>query len=230
MTSWCVEDNFRRYALLLYAHFLKHTTCTITNFSTTKTVVEILRRSGFEESDSGKIVLPTFLSISSWFNRIPVTLISDIGQIARKLNAEHRQILEDHASCECTHLIVKEPAEYCYIVAKRRKKRGIPFVDVLYCSYLTILERHFERIKIALLVKMKALVLLIDTRLFARTGLHVAWTIGRPIFYRSGSLATVTLVAIIEEQFGIKIRLEDMMEFVSFEAIADFVEKKLVEQ
>lgn len=37
------------------------------------------------------------------------------------------------------------------------------------------------------------------------------------------SLATLTLIGVIEESFGIKIPLEDLEEFVSFELIADYI-------
>lgn len=44
------------------------------------------------------------------------------------------------------------------------------------------------------------------------------------------SLATVTLVALLEEEFAVSIGFEDMMEFVSFEVVADFIEQRSANQ
>lgn len=40
------------------------------------------------------------------------------------------------------------------------------------------------------------------------------------------SLSTVTLISVIEEEFGIEVPAEDLEAFVSFELIADWLEEK----
>lgn len=40
------------------------------------------------------------------------------------------------------------------------------------------------------------------------------------------SLSTVTLISVIEEEFGIEVPAEDLEVFVSFELIADWLEEK----
>jgi hypothetical protein len=105
------------------------------------------------------------------------------------------QIFEDHAGCECGHLVVREAEDYCYVVFSRKKRRvvgiDLPYCHLHYISNRRVFVRQLDRIKWYFLRRQGATFLAVDERLLGgRVGvLRKSHVLSTPRYYRSDTLA-----------------------------------------
>ena len=128
LTSWIVRPEYRSESLSLLFPLLSRRDLTLTNYSASNRVIEILLKIGFHSLETHfQMVLP----IPSPPRHIQVTF--DLQEIQSKLAGVEKQIFQDHRSLHCTHVLIESVSDHCYLVLNPARKKNLPvmFVDYL---------------------------------------------------------------------------------------------------
>jgi acetoacetyl-CoA synthetase len=177
LTSWYVRPEYRGLGGYLLASALRDDAITYTAFTPILLTRHALAKLGFERIVASKRVFPPLLHLDSAFVKAP-RITFDPVEIRAILRGEQLRIFEDHLQSGCVQAAIVDGADACYIVSKRRVRRGrlhprlpitmsIPYSELLYCSNPQLLVRHLERIKLALLWREKTLALMVDDNMLA---------------------------------------------------------------
>ncbi|MBV9250379.1 MAG: hypothetical protein JO227_14185 [Acetobacteraceae bacterium] len=163
LTSWFVRPAYRgsSMALIAAATGLENTTYTSLSAGEQRTR-PILKALGFSEFDRTKLLLPPLLNVSTLLAPRPSMVFGD--DVRPLVTGEHRQILDDHAGCDCLPVLLMDEGKSCLIIAQRRRRhRGnrdtkmLAYSEILYCSSPPLLRRHLERVKLALMRRQRTL-------------------------------------------------------------------------
>ncbi len=187
LSTWFVLPGYRNAALPLLLAAVGRTDETLTGLTPTKEAGKIYDWLGFRALDTGKLALLPFLNLRSLLAREPVRILTDRTLVREVLRSSDRVFFEDHSPYACGHFVVASPTSYAYVITKRRKKRGFPFSEVLYCSDIELFIAHLERIKWAVLRQERTVAVMIDRRLL-RGRRPVGVTIRRPTLFKSKTL------------------------------------------
>ena len=160
LSSWYVRPQYRSWSLPLLAAAVQDETISYTALTPAEITVRALKAMGFSTLSAGTILFPPLLNIDTFRGPAPVVTF-DPERIVRLLNNEQLKIFRNHRQPDCLHAAVIDKENYCYIIVKRRTLRwrwlGIGYSDVLHCSAPDLLERHLERVKLAVLRRQKTL-------------------------------------------------------------------------
>src|SRR5262245_21544712 len=167
VSSWAVLPAQRACALLLVREVLNRRECAITNLSPSAEAQAFFLRTGFQPLDDAKLGwLP--LANPTTLRGPPGSRVEDDPARVRELLDERgRRILADHP--RCSHLVVEQGGAVSHVVSIVRRKRGIRVSEILYCSDSALLARTFERVKLHVLRRDRAAVLVADARILGES-------------------------------------------------------------
>ena len=146
ITSWCVLDSHRKFSMQLAMNVVAQPGYHFTDFSPTKVVAGTLQFFKFKSMDEAVVVIPN-LPLPSFAGRVVVEPV----EIERNLKGEMLKIWKDHTQFPwLQHWIVGKPDDWCHIIFKRGKFKGLPCSNVIYISdgqafnrYSSCLSWHF---------------------------------------------------------------------------------------
>jgi acetoacetyl-CoA synthetase len=175
LTSWYVRPEYRGWGVTLMAAAVRDAAVAHTALTPAPITRQILRLIGFKSIDTCKILLVPFVHSDTLCRPAP-SITFDPTRIGPLLSDKDSRIFRDHLPYDCLHAVVSEGADYCYVVAKRRVRRRplhslvpvatkIPYSELLYCSAPKILQRHLERIKLAIMRRQRTIALVVDEHL-----------------------------------------------------------------
>jgi hypothetical protein len=133
LSSWCVDEEFRGYAVVLHATAVKRREVTYVNVSPaphTRRAIEAVRFNRFCE---GQMAFAPILSPRRPAAR--VTAFAPDAPEAALLSQSERQILADHAALGCRSLIcVENGVAYPFVLQRRAAfHRLLPCQQLIYC-------------------------------------------------------------------------------------------------
>jgi acetoacetyl-CoA synthetase len=208
-TSWYVRPEHRGAgALALFMASLRDRALSYTDFTPSDVTVQMLRRTGFMPLSQRRHVLPALSNLGTLLGRRPF-ISFDPTTVRARLDAGQRRIFDDHSPYGCLHGVVAEGDDYAYIVTKRRVWRlpgwarpatggvGVPYSMILHCSVPGILERHLERIKLAILARQRTVGIVADGGMFRRA--PKGFSKRARTFYRSAVFAPGDLDGLYSE-------------------------------
>lgn len=149
ITSWCVLDAYRQQSMRLAMTVIGQTGYHFTDFSPTKVVGGTLQFFKFRPLDERQAVLLNL----PWLSR-GTKLLHRSTDIDTALDGEQRQIYRDHAVFPwLCHVLVGCPGDWCHVIYKPRKLKGLPAAGVVYMSNGKSFVRHFRRLGAHLLAR-----------------------------------------------------------------------------
>jgi acetoacetyl-CoA synthetase len=186
LSSFYVHPDYRQWSFALLARALRDETVCYTSLSPSRTVTQMCEAMGFSHIDTNKIILPPLLNAVKL--RGPrAKIIFDPQQVRSLLDEEQRQIFDDHAPYDCMQLALVCGSETAYLVVKRRRIRWLPVSDLLYCSAPSLVARHLERVKLAIIWRQRSVALTAEAGLFGALQ-PLGVVIGQPVLFRSATL------------------------------------------
>jgi hypothetical protein len=185
LTNWCVLPEFRGESLKLLFAILGKRGQTIVNLSPSAEVEKMLVAMKYQVLDTYKRFSLPLVHTWTLFGR--GRIIHQMDRIVAAVDAGERQIIRDHAGCNCTFLLVVDGKQKCLVVSKQRTKQGVRFSEILYASDATLLRAVFEKVKWSLLKAERTWMVAIDERLM---GVPLPFTIRyrRISFFQSKSI------------------------------------------
>jgi fatty-acyl-CoA synthase len=203
LTSWYVLPQYRGRGVELLDAAIRKEHVTFTALTPAPAVILMLEAMGFARLNTRRIQLLPLLHGDTL--REPGVLISfDPERVRRSLDDEQRLIFDDHARYDCLLLSATIGSEHAFLVVKRRtgwlrsSDRGkIPYSEILHCSNPTLLARHLERVKLAILRRQRTLRLVCDEGLFPEK--PRGWSFGRAQLYRSSQFTASELDKLYSE-------------------------------
>ncbi|WP_246731614.1 hypothetical protein [Methylocapsa sp. S129] len=133
LSSWCVDLEFRSYAVVLHAVAVKRKDVTYINVSPaahTRRAIEAVR---FKRFCDGQIVFAPILS--TWRSNVRVAAFAADAPESTLLSESERAILAEHAALGCRALVcVKDGVGYPFVLQRRAAfHRLIPCQQLIYC-------------------------------------------------------------------------------------------------
>ncbi|MGO8798813.1 MAG: hypothetical protein ACLQE9_04855 [Roseiarcus sp.] len=133
LSSWCVDKDFRSYAMFLVSMAVKRKEVTYLNISPaahTRLGVEAL---GFRRFCDGQVVFAPILSARR--PGVRVVAFAEDAPEAALLSQGERAILCEHAALGCRALVcVKDGAAYPFVLQRRAAfHRLVPCQQLIYC-------------------------------------------------------------------------------------------------
>ncbi|TMI01747.1 MAG: hypothetical protein E6H39_03445 [Betaproteobacteria bacterium] len=186
LSSFYVHPDYRGWSFALLAHALRDETVCYTSLTPSRTVTHMCEAMGFSYIDRNKIMLPPLLNAITLRGPSP-RIISDPEQVRALLDGEQRRIFDDHAPYDCLQLVLQSGLERAYLVVKRRTLGRFPLSDLLYCSAPSLLARHLERVKLAIIWRQRSVALTAEAGIFGALR-PLGVVIRRPKLFRSSVL------------------------------------------
>lgn len=168
LTNWCVLPEHRKSSMRLVSALLKPKDMIFTQLSPIPEVQPLFQWLGFKLLDEVKWFTFPGGNLRTLANHRKASLISDSKQIGERLRGVERKIFEHHQRSDIEHTLVAEESEHLYVVSHKRKKKGLTFSEILYVSSQAVLWRHFERVKLSILARDRALLLACDERIYGK--------------------------------------------------------------
>jgi len=84
-------------------------------------------------------------------------------------------------------LVLQSGSKSAYLVVKRRTLERFPVSDLLYCSAPSLLARHLERVKLAVIRRQRSVALTAEAGIFGAPR-PLGVVIRRPMLFRSSAL------------------------------------------
>jgi len=186
LSSFYVHPDYRGWSFALLAHALRDETVCYTSLTPSRTVTQMCEAMGFSYIDRNRIILLPLLNAITL--RGPSSrIISDPEQVRALLDGEQRRIFDDHAPYDCLQLVLESGSKSAYLVVKRRTLERFPVSDLLYCSAPSLLARHLERVKLAVIRRQRSVALTAEAGIFGAPR-PLGVVIRRPMLFRSSVL------------------------------------------
>lgn len=136
--AWCVREEYRFHSLRLLKALLAQDGYHFTDLSPSGSVVSINSRLRFELLDTSTALVPNL----PWPGP-PGRVTADPAVIERTLRGRDLEIYDDHRSCAAArHVVLRAGGEYCYVVFRKDRRRGLPlFASVLYVSDTVVFRK-----------------------------------------------------------------------------------------
>jgi hypothetical protein len=189
LTSWAVDEPYRRASLAMLKCLLDQRGHTFTTFSASPPVAEILGVLKFETVRSHKLLF-TAAAAARRPRGEPIQVLDGAERVAPHLGPDHRQILDDHRPYRCGHVLVERGNRRCYAVTIRRGRGARMFADVLYASDPQLFVDAIGAVQRALFRVHRTVLTGIDLRWVDHPpALAVCYTGLRPVMFRGESPA-----------------------------------------
>jgi acetoacetyl-CoA synthetase len=168
LTAWYVEPEYRGWGSFLLVAATRDTAVTYTSLTPAPVTTTMLQALGYVPMEKKRFFIP-LLNVRT-LKTGDLDFVYESEQLRDLLGEGDRTIFDDHASSDLLHVVVREGGDYCYLIMKRNIRRNwIPVSELLYCNNPRILVRHFERIKLAVLRRHRAIVFSADDRFVPAT-------------------------------------------------------------
>jgi hypothetical protein len=139
LTSWIVKPEYRNESLNLLFPLLGRKGLTITNFTASNRVVDVLLKLGFNDLEKNfRIILPLPVPGSR------IRILDDLSVIHKRLDASNQRILDDHATLHCVQVLITCDNAQCYLVLNHAVKKGRPVFFMNYLSNLEFFITHYQ--------------------------------------------------------------------------------------
>jgi hypothetical protein len=149
ITSWCVLDAYRAQSMRLGMALLQQPGIHFTNFSPTPVVSSSLRFLKFKPLDEAVILAPNLPAFATGLE-----LHCGAATIEASLDEAQLAIYRDHAKLPwLEHVIVGKPGNWCHIIYKRHRYRGLPAARVIYANDRESLSGAWRRFAAHLLAR-----------------------------------------------------------------------------
>lgn len=186
ITSWCVQDAYRKQSMRLAMAVVEQSGYTFTDFSPTKIVSGSLRFLKFKPLDDRVTVI---LNLPRLF--AAGTALTDPAAIAASLKGDALQAYRDHDSFPwLRHVVIGKGSAWCHVIYKDASIKGLPAARIIHVSDRTIFNRYAERLTTHLLSRG-----VVSTHVETR---HLTRNIS-PSRIRAGFIPKVYLSATLQE-------------------------------
>src|SRR5688572_6398843 len=138
--AWCVLPEHRFYSMRLLKALLAQEGYHFTDLSPSGNVVSINTRLKFEFLDTTTFLVPNL----PWPSVPGACRIStDRGVIERTLSGTELEIYRDHAATGAArHVVLRSGDEWCYVVFRKDRRKGLPlFASLLHVSNPDLFRR-----------------------------------------------------------------------------------------
>lgn len=161
LSSWFVEHAYRGWGSYLLWAATRRTDTIYTSITPGRETQSMLKTLRYRTLDKERHFLPLLNPRTIRRGRLATEF--DLERIRLELADNDRKILDDHASYDLLHVLIKDDRGSAYLILKRRllflrRKRRIPSSELLYCNNTELLARNFERIKLTALWRQKSLI------------------------------------------------------------------------
>jgi len=133
ITSWCVQEAFRTQSMRLAIALTAQAGIHYTDLTPTAVVSKTLQFLNFKPMDERQAIWPNL----PWpLSRLAgIRIIADPRYIERVLLGDDAKAYRDHCHLPWLgHLVAGRPGEWCYVVWKRTRLKGLPGASVLALS------------------------------------------------------------------------------------------------
>jgi hypothetical protein len=174
LTSWIVRPDYRSESLSLLFPLMGDKDLTLTNFTASNRVIEVLLRLGFQSlEDHYRMILPLPVA------RGNIKITSDPEQIRPRLSGLEASIFQDHLPLHCRHVLLESSAGHCYLVLNPAIKRNLPVMFVNYFSDPGYFLRNIQQIALHLCRQLHIYGLMVGEHSLGRKSLPLALRIKR---------------------------------------------------
>lgn len=143
ITSWCVLDSHRKFSMQLAMSIVGQPDYHFTDFSPTKIVAGALQFLKFKTLNSDVTVIPNFPAPP-----FPGRVVVDPDEIGRALSGMMNNIWRDHSTFPwLNQLIVGIPGNWCHIVYKQGRFKGMSCANIIYVSDGSLLGQYLNRLR-----------------------------------------------------------------------------------
>jgi acetoacetyl-CoA synthetase len=173
LSSWYVRPAYRGWSNALMAAATQFDV-TFTSLTPGKASRRILEAMGFSVLDGAKLFLPPAMHAKTLREPRPSLIFNPI-MMRQMLSGAQQRILDDHAHYDCLPMLLVEGDESAFIMIRYRRKyrRLLPYSEVIYCSTPSLLNRHLERVKLAVMRRQGTIGLVVGSQsLPSSTGLR----------------------------------------------------------
>lgn len=142
ITSWCVLDSHRKYSMQLAMALVGQPGYHFTDFSPTKVVAGSLQFLKFRALDADVVVIPNLPGLP-----LGARIFGKPEQIERVLPDAMAAVWRDHAAFPwLAQLLVGEAGNWCHVIYKRARFKGLPCARIIYASEPRLLKRWLGRL------------------------------------------------------------------------------------
>jgi hypothetical protein len=133
LSSWCVDREFRGYALVLHATAVKRKEVTYLNVSPAPHTRRAIEAGRFKRFCDGQIVFAPLLSAAR--RDISVMAFAADAPESALLSQSEREILTEHAALGCRALVcIRKGVAYPFVFQRRAAfHRLVPCEQLIYC-------------------------------------------------------------------------------------------------
>ena len=142
ITSWCVLDAYRKQSMRLAMTLVGQKGYHFTDFSPTKVVGGVLQFLKFRPLDERQAVI-----INLPWPAIRSALISAPREMENVLQGDALRVYRDHAAFPwLRHVLIGTPNNWCHVIYKLSRFKGLPSAHVYYLGDPAVFERHYRRL------------------------------------------------------------------------------------
>lgn len=131
LAAWCVLDDFRAHGLRLLRALVGQRGYTFTDLSPSGNVIALNQKLRFTSLNTA-----TALVVNVPWPVKGVRIRTEESDIERVLQGQDMEIFRDHRrTAAARHLVVSRGDEYCYVIFRKDRRKGLPlFASLLYVS------------------------------------------------------------------------------------------------
>jgi hypothetical protein len=166
MTAWIVKKAYRAESLSLAYPVMELENYTLTNFTSSPNVDQILRTLGFAEIDCKYRVLLPLPTFNSFKIRGPgFQILFDQASIQGALREPELRIYQDHLPYKCRHVLITHGERQCYLLLTIFRRKRIHFAHIHCISDLALFLECVDTVKFMMMAHFRVLAFLVDARL-----------------------------------------------------------------
>jgi hypothetical protein len=182
LTSWIVKPEYRAESLSLLFPLMSRPDHTLTNFTASNRVIEVLLKLGFRSlEDHYWMILPLPAAPGG------IKILMGAEVIKNKLDGQDAVILHDHLKLHCQHILLESSDGHCYMVLNPARKRNRPVMYVNYLSNPDYFINNIQKCTYSLCRQLKINGLMVGEHSLAGSRIPLALRIKRrhALLYRS---------------------------------------------
>jgi len=165
LSSWILKEEYRGQGLSLFYPVLDLKDYTITDFSPNDSVFKMFnKRYKFKVLETGLVMSFPVPGIEMFQGKDKCNVFIDDQIVREDLDENDLRLYTDHIQLNCIHVLAKTAEGNCYLVAKRKRLRKLPYIEILYIGNLTVFIKFSEIIKVKICMKYKTVGILIEKR------------------------------------------------------------------
>lgn len=160
LAAWCVLPEYRFHSLRMLKTMLSQEGYHFTDLSPNPDLARVNARFKFQYLDTATSLVPNL----PWPGR--GTISSDPALIERTLTGHELELYRDHArSAAARHLVLIRGDEWCYVIFRKDRRKGLPlFTSLLHVSNPELFRKMSGSVARHLLVRHGAPAMLAEAR------------------------------------------------------------------